>query len=210
MTKSQAILFDIDGVLLDSTKANTVFYQDLFRRAGLTAPSAAELQAHNHLSVPDMVMRTHPTTSASTMANILDLANTITAGYEFLKLPPKAVEVVIALADHYHLGIITNRSQAGVEELWQFTGLKEYFSAVAAFEDTDNHKPDPEPVRYVLERLGVQPHNAVFIGDAVTDLAAAQAAGTGFIMFGSAPVPAGIPVITRFDQIHRTVENLLK
>lgn len=144
------------------------------------------------------------------MANILALANTITAGYEFLKLPPKAVEVVIALADRYHLGIVTNRSRAGVEELWQFTGLKEYFTVVAAYEDTENHKPDPEPVQYVLERLGIEPRNAVFIGDAVTDLGAAQAAGTGFIMFGSAPVPAGIPVAHYFDGLPELIEGLLQ
>ncbi len=209
MNKAGAVLFDVDGVLLDSAEANVVFYQELFQQAGLPVPTETELAAQNQLSVPDMIRKIHPELSAELLAKMVSLGDTITVGYGHLHLAPGTIEVVTKLAEHYQLGVVTNRSRIGVEELWRFSGLGQYFSAVAAYEDTPNHKPDPEPVRYVLDKLGVRPDQAVFIGDALTDLTAAQAAGTKFIMYGITPAPAGTPVATRFDELPDLILGLL-
>lgn len=209
MKLSQAVLFDVDGVLLDSAAANVAFYQELFRQAGLPVPGVSDLQAQNHLSVPAMIRQTHPELSDEELARIVALADTITAGYDHLRLPPDALTVIQVLAEQYRLGIVTNRSRAGVEELWTFSGLGKYFSAAAAYEDTVNHKPDPEPVRFVLSHLQIEPAQAVFIGDALTDLGAAQAAGTKFIMFGGRPAPVATPSARSFTELPPLISHLL-
>lgn len=209
MTKTQAVLFDIDGVLLDSAHANVSFYRALFRQAGLPIPSDPDIMAQKHLSVPAMIKEVHPEISDERLATAVALADTVTAGYEDLRLPQDVVAVVKELSTQYRLGIVTNRSRAGVEELWRFSGLKEYFSAVAAFEDTENHKPEAEPVHYALQRLQVEPRQAVFIGDALTDLGAAVAAGTKFIMFGHEAVSADVPTAQRFLDLGPLVQRLL-
>src|SRR5690349_12788792 len=103
MPNSQAVLFDVDGVLLDSAEANVAFYQDLFRKAGLPQLSAAEFRSQNHLSVPAMLRMTQPDLSDERLAAIVALADTIDAGYSHLRLPPRVVQVVAALAERYRL-----------------------------------------------------------------------------------------------------------
>lgn len=208
MTKTKAILFDVDGVLLDSATANIDFYQELFRQGGLTVPSRDQLGAQNHLSIQDMIHCTYPGLPVEEVQRLKQLAETIDAGIESLQVMPGAVDVVTRLSANYKLGIVTNRTRSGVEELWQVSSLREYFAGVAAFEDTARHKPDAEPVRYVLNRLGVQPAEAVFIGDAMTDWLASQAAGVRYIMFGLGEAPANVPTATNFHQLLALIPTL--
>lgn len=59
-------------------------------------------------------------------------------------------------------------------------GLHQYMSAAVLAEDTQKHKPDPEPLLKCLERLGISPEEALYIGDTYSDYAAAGNAGVDF------------------------------
>lgn len=52
---------------------------------------------------------------------------------------------------------------------------------VVAMEDTERHKPQPDPLLLGIRRLGIRPHDTVYVGDAVVDVQAAKAAGLGSI-----------------------------
>jgi pyrophosphatase PpaX len=58
-----------------------------------------------------------------------------------------------------------------------WTGLDAYVPLVVGADDTTRHKPDPEPVRVALDRLGHPPEEALFVGDSPFDMAAGRAAG---------------------------------
>jgi pyrophosphatase PpaX len=55
--------------------------------------------------------------------------------------------------------------------------LEDTFDVVVGADDVTRPKPDPEPVRLALERLGAHPSGAVFIGDSRHDLVSGRAAG---------------------------------
>ena len=76
------------------------------------------------------------------------------------------------------LGIVTAKRHRTVAlALDRFPWLEEQFEVVIAHEDTDRHKPEPEPVLAALERLGAEPSQAAYVGDSPFDIQAAKAAG---------------------------------
>ena len=60
------------------------------------------------------------------------------------------------------------------------SGFDRYMDAAVLFEDTAAHKPDPTPLFECLNRLGVAPKDALYMGDARSDMVAARAAGMDF------------------------------
>jgi pyrophosphatase PpaX len=86
--------------------------------------------------------------------------------------------VVAALAERRHpLAVVTSKATPIANQSLAFVGLDRYFPVVVGFDDTTRHKPDPEPVRHALGRLGVGADQAVFVGDSPHDIHAGKAAG---------------------------------
>lgn len=75
------------------------------------------------------------------------------------------------------LGIVTAKRRRTVELAFAILPLEGYFDTVVTAEQTEHHKPHPEPVLTALERLGSRPDEAVFIGDSPFDMGAGKAAG---------------------------------
>jgi pyrophosphatase PpaX len=75
------------------------------------------------------------------------------------------------------LGIVTAKRRGTVELAFAVLPLRRYFDAVVAAEDSDRHKPAPDPLLTALDRLDAQPSEAAYVGDSPFDVAAARAAG---------------------------------
>jgi pyrophosphatase PpaX len=81
-------------------------------------------------------------------------------------------------AEGRRLGIVTAKRHRTVAlALDRFPPLRDDFETVVAHEDTEHHKPDPDPVLLAIERLGGTPEGAAYIGDSPFDIRAAKAAG---------------------------------
>jgi pyrophosphatase PpaX len=89
------------------------------------------------------------------------------------------VDVIPRLrAEGRRLGIVTAKRHRTVSLAFdRFPWLDEQFDVVIAHEDTDRHKPDPDPVLAALDGLGAQPASAAYVGDSPFDIRAAKAAG---------------------------------
>lgn len=75
------------------------------------------------------------------------------------------------------LGIVTAKRQETVKLAFSYLPLAQFFDIVVGSDDTERHKPDPEPLQHALGLLGVDRDNAVYIGDSPFDVRAAKAAG---------------------------------
>jgi pyrophosphatase PpaX len=75
------------------------------------------------------------------------------------------------------LGIVTAKRRRTVDLAFAILPLERYFDAVVTAEQTQHHKPHPEPVLTALERLGSAPAEAAFVGDSPFDMGAGKAAG---------------------------------
>ena len=76
------------------------------------------------------------------------------------------------------MAVVTSKDSWGATEELSQAGILRYFAAVVGFDDTDNHKPDPEPIFTALERILVDdPATVSFVGDSPADVFAARNAG---------------------------------
>ncbi len=92
---------------------------------------------------------------------------------------PGVVEALDALgSDGLELAIVTSKRTANAREELVRTGLLDRFAAVVGWEDSERHKPDPEPLLVAMRHLGLdEPGCVAYVGDTPADVRAARAAG---------------------------------
>lgn len=173
-----AVVFDVDGVLVDSQAANARFFQNLFRAAGYDAPHSTDVQRYFHLSMYDAIEKLAGFDDPTEIERIWKLGHdTSLYPLELLEYPRGLEKVLQQLQPHYRLGIATSRIRKGMPELLERGGIRSYFESVVTVDDCTNPKPDPEPLLLAVERLNVCPSAAVYVGDSLNDMVASVAAG---------------------------------
>ena len=115
-------------------------------------------------------------------------------------------------AEGRKLGLVTAKRHRTVGlALDRFPALARAFDVVVAHEDTEQHKPAPEPVFLALEKLGGKPAEAVYVGDSPFDVGAAKAAGVFAIAVGWGGIhPDERLLAEEPDLFVRTPEELLR
>jgi pyrophosphatase PpaX len=90
-------------------------------------------------------------------------------------------------------GVVSSKKADTVRLGLRAVGLEGVIDVVAGQEETNRHKPDPEPLLYAASQLGVDAGSCVYVGDATVDVQAARAAGMGAIaVTWGAGVPAAL------------------
>lgn len=209
MTK--AILFDIDGVLIDSFEANFEFYNRLFTKFGYTPPTKERFKKQFFQQTMLGVIQTVTRLTDTNKINMIMEAGKQRSGiypYELIKTPPTLSTIIASLHTAYHLGIVTSRIKNGIFEIPQLAPLQNFFSVIVAFEDTKKHKPDPEPLLNALKQIDISPADAIYIGDQQSDFLAARAAGTKIIMYTKKSFPDADMCITSFDALPDAINKI--
>lgn len=75
------------------------------------------------------------------------------------------------------LGVVTAKRRETVALAFSYLPLEQFFDVVVGSDDTERHKPDPQPLQHALERLGADRDDAVYVGDSPFDIRAAKGAG---------------------------------
>jgi pyrophosphatase PpaX len=106
--------------------------------------------------------------------------------HDTLEAFDELLEILPSLrAEGRRLGIVTAKRHRTVElALDRFPALRAEFDVVVAHEDTNRHKPDPDPVLLAIARLGGTPSDAAYVGDSPFDIRAAKAAGAHAVAVG--------------------------
>ena len=83
------------------------------------------------------------------------------------------------------VGIVTAKRHRTVGlALERFPALRDEVDVVVAYEDTERHKPEPDPVLFAVDRLGGEPAQSVYVGDSPFDVRAAKSAGSFAVAVG--------------------------
>jgi HAD superfamily hydrolase (TIGR01509 family) len=177
---ARAVLFDVDGTLVDSLNAFRIVAELAAAPYGVTITEATVREALNttqpfwELALPaDWVDR-----AATLKALTRDAARLWPAVLrEHGRVVPDVGRVLHALRDRgVKLGIVTGSRRGSLEAL-RDAGLLDVFDAVVTGEDVQRRKPDPEGIITCLAMLQVEPSDAIYAGDTPLDVRAAQAAG---------------------------------
>ncbi len=75
------------------------------------------------------------------------------------------------------LGLVTSKVEWAARECYEYHGLGEFLSIGVFHDDTERHKPDPQPLLYAAAKGGLDAARTVYVGDSVHDMAAGKAAG---------------------------------
>jgi pyrophosphatase PpaX len=75
------------------------------------------------------------------------------------------------------LGVVTSKVEWAARECYEYYGLGEFLSIQVFHDDTDRHKPDPQPLLLAASKGGLSPGRCVYVGDSIHDMAAGKAAG---------------------------------
>ena len=181
---ARAVVFDCDGVLFDSWHANVAFYDAIRARLSL-APMDAAWQDRAHYLAGSQVIDEMFGDDPALLVEARRAARTIDYEpfYALMEPMPGLFDVLAALHPTWRLGMATNRGST-VSGVVQRFGLDRYLDAAVGVLDVARPKPHPDVVLECLARLGVPPAAGVYVGDAESDLTAAQAAGARFIGVG--------------------------
>ena len=205
----KAVLFDVDGVLLDSFEANLDFYQSLMKRAGYLGPTREQYAERFHMPMKEFIGKIAPFASAEEVHRIWEMGRAQNDLYNqtLLALTEGTETIIPLLSARYPLGIVTSRVLVGVYERTPLKNFESHFATVVSYEDTENHKPHPDPLLLAAQRLSCTPDTCVYIGDQETDMIAARAAGMKGVHFTTMTPTFGDAHIMSLSDILTTIEG---
>jgi phosphoglycolate phosphatase len=179
------VIFDADGVLFESAESNMAYYNAIFAGIGEPPLSPEEERACIFLAARQ-VFELRAREDAAKLARMRELARTIDFApfFALLRPPLELRPFLLELNRRYRVALATNRS-ATTHGLIEHLGLNGVFDAVASARDNVRPKPAPDIVSLCLERAGVAPERAVYVGDSQIDAEAARGAGAHFLGVGA-------------------------
>jgi len=177
----KAIIFDVDGVLVDSVKIVVEAYQKTAEKLGLKIPSSQEVLDLLGKPLEEIAIILWPNTDHELYINeyrklFMDKKLTIPS----IKGAVDTVKQLKKLG--FKLGIITGKIMFFTEKHLKESGFNiDWFETIGSFEMTRKHKPNPEPLFYVIDKLGVKPEETLYVGDAILDYECAKNAKVEYV-----------------------------
>jgi HAD superfamily hydrolase (TIGR01509 family) len=175
----EAVIFDLDGVLLDSEQRWNEAKEALVREAGGTWLDDAA-RAMMGMSSPEWsaYMRDELGVQRDLDAINDDVVRRMHESYEDgLPLLPGALDAVRALAARWPLGLASSANREIIDVFLERSGVGDLFRATVSSEEVTRGKPAPDVYVETASRLGVDPRGCVAIEDSANGLRAAAAAG---------------------------------
>ena len=186
MFSAKAVLFDLDGTLLDTVLDLHAAANGMLRDLGRPEVVIEDIRAYVGRGIPNLVKRIlagnleaaddpapPPDAALASFKRHYAVVNGL-ASNPF----PGVMEGLKALkATGLPLGVITNKAVAFTGPLLERTGLAPFMSVAVSGDQLPRAKPDPMPVIWACGRLGVSPADTVLIGDSINDFKAGRAAG---------------------------------
>lgn len=178
-TQIQAVLFDLDGTLIDSEAVAAKAMQEAFTnwQIQLQPEDASYVSGRTWQSAFDHLMSRYeiPISKDELRERIMERYRTLLA--ESLPVVPGGATAVEALAKDYTLALVSGSGRR--EILWALDQLqiRHHFKVILGCEDYPNSKPQPDGYLKAIEMLGVSPACCLIFEDSVAGIQSAKAAG---------------------------------
>ncbi|MEP4195598.1 MAG: HAD-IA family hydrolase [Aliishimia sp.] len=222
MSDLRLVIFDVDGTLVDSQNHIFQSMEDAYTSLGFAVPSRTNIRRIVGLSLPQVFATLSPELSAADRDALSDGYKT---SYMTIRqkmgaaagspLFPKAREVLDQLHAQPNtlLAVATGKSKRGLDHLIDAHGMQGLFVSTQV---ADHHpsKPHPSMILQCLNDAGVEPHQAVMIGDTTFDMDMGAAAGVSTIgvSWGYHPIEQlkADRTIDRFEDLPAALDTLLE
>jgi HAD superfamily hydrolase (TIGR01509 family) len=207
---TEAVVFDLDGVLLQSEEVWDAVrehyvrerrgrYDEEIQRAmmGMSAPEWSRF-LHEEAHVPD-----DPDEINS------EVVRRMLEAYEReLPLLPGAVAAVRRAAAAFPLGLASSSNRAIFEEVLELAGIAECFRATVSSEEVPQGKPAPDVYLEAAARLGVAPDRCTAVEDSHAGIRSAKSAGMRVVAIPNAAYPPDAEALEQADAVVRSLDEL--
>ncbi|MEE4241687.1 MAG: HAD hydrolase-like protein [Desulfopila sp.] len=185
------IVFDCDGVLFDSRRANQEYYNRLLQQFGHPPMDDSELEYVHMYNVAASIRHIFRHYPEDSFEEIDAFRRQI--GYHpflpYMKMEEDLVTFLEIVKMKFHLAISTNRGNTMMPLLKAFN-LEKYFDKVVTSETAARPKPAPDGLEDILQHFACLPDEAVFIGDSIIDRQHSAACEVPLIAFKNIELPA--------------------
>ena len=175
-----AVIFDLDGVLIDSEPLHEEAKRRVFAHYGLAVPETVydEFKGRTDRDVLEYVAENHAGPDGASVEDLVQSKRE--AFWDLLEdlVPMEGAEAFVkAAAARYRVALCTSASPTTRELAFDPLGWGEHFEAFVTAADVTRSKPDPEPYRLAAERLDVAPERCLVVEDSLSGVRSARAAG---------------------------------
>lgn len=185
LKKPEMVLIDVDGTLVDSVPDLAYCADEMMKQLGMPEHGETKVREWVGNGVERLVRRAligqlegEPDDELFDKAYPIYLELYAENTSKRSKTYPGVKEGLEYLKQAgYRLGCVTNKAEQFTVPLLKTLGLYDYFEIVVSGDTLPKKKPDPLPLLHVAEFFGVKPERALMIGDSVSDVTAARAAG---------------------------------
>lgn len=184
----KAFIFDLDYTLIDSSEGIVYCFNQARKRAGEPELPADRIKAR--IGIP--IEQTFELYGSKDPLAMRDEFRRLSrqgamANRSFL-LPGIRSTIPALAARGFRLAVASTKSYAEIKTILEKLKLSSYFEEIAGSDDVESAKPAPDSLLLLLERMRLDPDQAVYVGDHVVDIQAARAAGMPVIAVRGGPV----------------------
>lgn len=177
----KAILFDLDGVIIDSPHAIWKSHNIAAKRLGYPPCKKEDIYRLIGMRWDDVIAILWPEADVELFKKTVN--EVYEDVYKHVKLIGNVNKVLKELKKRgFKLALVSGSNRGYADEVLRKLNFdSSLLDARIHCEDTEKHKPDPDPILLALKKLRVKPKEAIYIGDSLIDYRAAKAAGVNFI-----------------------------
>lgn len=182
MSKYKAVLFDFDGTIMNTNNIILDSWRHTFLKKKGYEPDTEMIYKTFGEVLSETMERFFPDEDVEEMVDIYrqyqkDLF------YDAIEIFPGMQELILDLRKAgIKTAIVTSRFLNSTDIGLGKYGLENAFDAIVSAEDTDIHKPNPEPCLICLKKLGIEPKDAIMIGDSKYDVLCARNTGVDSVL----------------------------
>jgi len=178
-TKISAVLFDMDGTLVDSEIFTGLVVEEYLRNAGL-ATADVDFERFHGVTWEEIAQSIHRQFSQLTDKN---MARTFQKSFhdrvrtEDPQQIPGAIKAVGKAAQYFDCAIVSSSNRATVDYVVEKLGFEESLKLRVCAEDVTKSKPNPQCYQQAAQRLGLTPEECLVFEDSIAGLTAAKNGG---------------------------------
>jgi phosphoglycolate phosphatase len=182
MADIKAVIYDFDGVIVDSREANAVYYNRLLKHFGLPTVQPEQMEVIQTRTSQEVIPLLFPDPSLAETAQALEKKMNNEEIIPLIRVEPHVRETLQLLRNRYRTAIATNRGKS-LPLVLKFHQLEQYFDMIVSSSHVQHFKPHPECVELILQKFSLTPCQALYIGDAEVDAQLAAAAEVPFLAY---------------------------
>ena len=190
----KGIIFDCDGVLFDTLKANSIYYNILRNKIGLPPLSKEEQEFSYSATVQESLEKFTPHDRLADIITVSKDTPYLETALPYIELDEDLPRLLKRLQiANKKIGIFTNRTRIGVIEILQYFNIDIYFSDIVTCDDV-KPKPSSDGLYVIEKRWGIPLKELVFVGDSMADYGASQQTDVTLVAFRNASIPTQIHI----------------